>query len=261
MATWAERRKAFFVVIFSGLALALITLFAYPYFNKPPTCIDGLKNGTETGVDCGGECARACLFETEDVSLLWARAFRVVPGRYNAVAYLENKNQNVAAQKVSYRFRFADSNNVFIGKREGETFIPPAGRFAIFAPAIDLGNSIPVYTTFEFTSVPDWVRLPEELVRQLNVTVTDAEVIEEDVAPKLFANVRNNSLFKIPEVSVVAILYDSNGNVLNASSTYLEVLDPETIEPVSYTWPEPFEGRVIMKELIPYYDLFKVAID
>lgn len=232
-----------------------------PYLNKPPTCFDGKQNGAEAGVDCGGECARACMSESEDTSLLWARVFRVLPGRYNAVAYLENKNANTAAQKVSYRFRFADSNNVYIGKREGTTFIPTAGRFAIFEPAIDLGNSVPVYTTFEFTSAPDWIRLPAELVRQVNVTISDSEIIEEGVAPKLFANVRNNSLFKIPGLSVVTILYDADGNALSASSTYLDVLPPETTLPISFTWPEPYVGRAVVKEFIPLYDIFLVGLD
>ena len=185
--------------------------------------------------------------------------FKVLRGRYNALAYLESKNENTAVRKVGYRFRFADSNNIYIGKREGETFLPTAGRFAIFEPAIDLGNSMPVYTTFEFTAEPDWVRVPQELVRQVYISVSDIQLEGEGSAPKLFANVRNHSLFKVPSLSVVAILYDSLGNTLTASSTYLDVLPGEASAPGSFTWPESYGGEAAVKELIPMYDIFRVG--
>ena len=103
-----------------------------PSLNKIPTCTDGKQNGDEIGIDCGGSCANACLSQVDAVFVLWVCAFEIVPGRYNAVAYLVNHNKNAVVQKVNYRFRFADANNVYIGKREGSTFIPPGGNFAVF---------------------------------------------------------------------------------------------------------------------------------
>lgn len=256
--TWAKRRQLFFLGVIFGLAGIAVFFVISPYINKPPTCFDGKQNGAETGADCGGACQLQCTFEAEKISVLWARAFEVLPGRYNAVAYLESKNENTAVDQVSYRFRFADSNNIYIGKREGVTFIPPAGRFAIFEPAIDLGNSVPVYTTFEFTSEPAWLNVSPEKVRQLNITAYDIELQDEDTAPKLFASIRNDSLFGIPEVSVVAILYDELGNALAASSTYLDSLPAETILPLSYTWPKSYGGLAKVKELIPMFNIFRV---
>src|SRR3989344_7605336 len=156
-ANWAVKRQLFFIGVLVLFFLAAGFLIAYPYISKPPSCADGKQNGTETGVDCGGLCQRACLDQVDPLTILWARSFRVVAGRYNAVAYLENKNKTAAISKINYRFRFADKDNVFIGKREGSTYVPPAGRYAIFEPAIDVGNSVPLYTTFEFTQAPEWI--------------------------------------------------------------------------------------------------------
>src|SRR3989344_1070411 len=162
--TWAFKRQIFYIAILFLVILVFGFLIAYPRLNKAPTCSDGRKNGTETGIDCGGICARACMMQVDAISVLWTRAFKVVPGRYNAVAYLENHNKNVAIDKISYRFRFADKNNIYIGKREGTTTVPPSGKFAVFAPAIDIGNSIPVYVTFQFTSEPVWLAVPQEKI-------------------------------------------------------------------------------------------------
>ena len=258
--TWAFRRQFFYIIILVLFFSFFGFLIVYPSFNKPPTCTDSKQNGDETGVDCGRSCANACFAQVDEVSVLWARAFRVVPGHYNAVAYLENHNKNTAIDKITYRFRFADANNVYIGKREGSTYIPPSGKFAVFEPGIDIGNSIPVYVTFEFTQIPQWMTVSQEKINQLKVLVSNINLVGEDTSPVLSATIKNNSLFTIKEMDVVAILYDVNHNAVSASRTYLDVLNPEETRVISFTWPEPFVTPIIVKEIIPIYNIFSVQL-
>jgi len=202
----------------------------------------------------------ACTFQVDEISILWSRIFKVVDGRYNAVAYLENHNKNTSIFKIGYRFRFADKNNVYIGKREGTTYVPPSGKFAVFEPAIDIGNSVPVYTSFEFTEMPVWIQVPQEKIDQLKVLVSDIKLENEITSPKLSAVVKNTSLFQIPEVNIVTILYDEEGNAINSSRTYLDTLLGEESKEVTFTWPEPFLKSVITKEIIPMYNIFSVKL-
>ena len=257
---WALKRQILYstiVIIFLGTIGFLI---AYPYINVAPTCTDGKQNGTETGVDCGGSCMKACTIQVDQVSVLWSRAFEVVPGRYNAVAYLENHNENTAVYKISYRFRFADKDNVYIGKREGETYVPPKGKFAVFEGAIDLGSSVPVYTTFQFTEEPIWVSVSKEEVNQLKVFVSDIKLENENTVPKLSAVVKNDSLYRIPEVSFVVILYDALGNAVSASHTYLDVLQGGESADLNFTWREPITTPIVAKEIIPIFNIFSVKL-
>jgi hypothetical protein len=258
--SWALRRQIFYIVVLILLLSALGFLIIYPRLTKAPTCTDGIKNGTETEIDCGGSCAGACSDQMQAVSVLWARAFEVVPGHYNAVAYIINHNKNAAAEKVSYRFRFADANNVYIGKREGTTFIPTAGNFAVFAPAIDVGNSIPVYVTFEFTETPQWLQVAQAKIDQLKVLVSNIQLTNQDTSPRLSATIKNNSLFTIPDINIVAILYDKSGNAVSVSNTYLNQMAPLNSTDLNFTWPEPISGTVVQKELIPIYDIFSVKL-
>jgi len=258
--TWAARRKFFYLAIVAGVVLFFIYLTIRPYINKTPTCTDGKQNGDETGLDCGGSCQLACTIQVDKLSVIWSRAFEVVPGRYNAVAYLENHNKDVVINSISYRFRFADKDNVYIGKREGTSYIPPSGKFAIFEPAIDLGSSVPVYTSFEFTQEPTWINVPGEKVNQLKILVSDIKLENEDTSPKLSAVVKNNSLFQIPEVNIVAILYDEKGNIVSSSKTYLDVMDGEEIKTINFTWPQAFKDKVIVKEIIPMFNIFSVKL-
>ena len=253
--TWALQRQLLYIIILILIFSLLGFFFLSSVFSKPPTCEDGKQNGGESGVDCGGLCKRACLAQVDEISILWARSFKVVPGRYNAVAYVENHNPSEAVSKINYRFRFADENNVYIGKREGSTYIPPSGRFAIFEPGIDSGNSVPVYTTFEFTETPEWIRISPEKMRDIRVTVSDINLTGEKESPALSAMIKNDSLFFLKDVDVVAILYGKDKNVVSASRTYLELLRPEESKDIHFTWPEPLPAEVVTKEIIPIYNI------
>jgi len=258
--TWAFKRQLFYVGVLVLFFLILGFLVVYPYFNRPPSCTDGRQNGSETGVDCGGLCEIACIESVSPLTVFWARTFEVAAGRYNAVAYIENPNKSQAIRSVKYKFRFADKNNVYIGSREGVTPIPPAGRYAIFEPAINVGNSVPVYTTFEFTETPIWREVPRDLSGQVKVQVANMELTGETSTPRLTANIRNNSLFTIPNVAAIALLYDRGGNVIAASRTFIEKLPGEGSLGVAFTWPKPIEGVVVAKEIIPVFDIFAAKL-
>ena len=259
--TWALKRQIFYVIVLLLFISVFGFLIIYPRLNKAPTCFDLKQNGDETGVDSGGSCLNADPTKVNEVSILWSRAFKVIPGRYNAVAYIVNHNKNTAAQKVNYRFRFADKNNIYIGKREGSTFIPPGGNFVVFEPGIDIGNSIPVYSTFEFTGKPSWLQVPENKISQLKILVSDIELKDVDTSPKLSAVVKNNSLFTIPNVGVIAILYDGSGNAISTSRTYLNKLSPLQSSDINFTWPEALPGVVVEQEIIPMYDIFSAKLE
>jgi hypothetical protein len=258
--TWAIKRQIFYVLILVIAISVLGFLISYPLLSKTPSCQDNKQNGDEVGIDCGGTCVRACLSQVDQISVIWARAFRVVPGRYNAVAYLENHNTNAVVNRIKYKFRFADENNIYIGKREGETIIPAGGHFAVFETAINIGNSIPVYTIFEFTETPVWITVPKEKIDQLKIVVSDIKLENPDTNPVLSATVKNNSLLIISAVNVIAILYDAGGNAISASRTYLEKLSGEEKTEVRFTWPEPISGKVVTKEIIPIFDIFSVKL-
>lgn len=253
---WALKRQLIYISLVILFIIFVGFLFARPYINKAPTCMDAKQNGDETGIDCGGSCQLACTLEVDKLSVLWSRVFKVLDGRYNAVAYVQNHNTNTAINKINYRFRFADKDNLFLAKREGATYVPPGGKFAVFEPAIDMGNSIPVYTTFEFTEEPVWIQVDQDKINQLKVFTSDIVLEGESTSPKLSAVVENNSLFTIPDINVVVILYDALGNAISTSRTYIDVLRGEESKTVNFTWPEPFSKEVISKEIIPIFNIF-----
>ena len=220
--TWAMQRQLFYVGVLLLFFLIFGFLITYSRFNQPPTCTDLKQNGSETGVDCGGSCQLACLAQVDPITILWSRAFKVIPGRYNAVAYLENRNKS--------------------------------------EPGIDVGNSIPVYTTFEWAEAPVWTQVSEQKLDQLKIFISNINLEGQMSAPRLSATVKNSSLFAIPDVTVVAILYNDSGNAVSVSRTYLDKLNPEESAQINFTWPEPIQETVVAKEIIPMFDIFKAKL-
>lgn len=253
--TWALRHQLFYLGIVVLFLALMASLIIYPRLNREPTCFDGRQNGAETGVDCGGGCALACLAEVENVKVLWARSFEVVPGRYNALAYLVNHNRNKIVESMRYRFRFADENNLYLGERRGEAHVPSGGSFAVFEGGIEFFSSIPVYTTFEIESYSPWLQVTEEEASQVKVLVSDIVLTNPDTAPALSAKIENNSLFMIPETGVIAILYDAEHNAVNISRTLVEDLAGEEVRTIRFTWPEPLPRPIALREIIPIFNI------
>ena len=74
--------------------------------------------------------------------------------------------------------------------------------------------------------------------------------------PRMSATIKNNSLYIIPKLDVVTILYDEKGNAVTTSRTYLDVLRAEESEDINFTWPEPILPKIVVKEIIPMYNIF-----
>src|SRR5579863_6726299 len=123
--TWSARRQ----LLYYGVAFVVVAVLFYfsyqTFFTSAPTCFDGVQNGDETGVDCGGSCSLICPNQAHAPVVEWARPFEVSPGDYTAAAYIENPNVGAGAKQVPYSFQLFDSSNSFIVERDGVIDIPP----------------------------------------------------------------------------------------------------------------------------------------
>jgi len=195
------------------------------------------KNGDEAGVDCGGSCRQICDFQRPEPVILWSRINRVVPGVYNATAYVENTNLDVGVPQASYSFRLYDETGILVAERQGVTFVPPSKTFAIFEGGIESGERIATRVNFEFTSPFIW-RTSEN--RSADIVISNKRLTEKSGLPRAEAEVKNISLAPFSDLELVAIVYRADGNAINFSRTTIDFLDKGAIVPVVFTWPEVF---------------------
>ncbi|MBV9349213.1 MAG: hypothetical protein JO026_00500 [Patescibacteria group bacterium] len=68
---------------------------------------------------------------------------------------------------------------------------------------------------------------------------------------RLSARIRNISVRPVPAAVITALLYDANGNLVNASQTTVSELLPEGEKDIVFTWQEPFSEPVVRAEITP----------
>lgn len=240
-----NRRWAFFRRVQYGTGLTLFCVVAFllvyqQFFYEVPTCFDSRHNGEEAGVDCGGVCTRICAFTVEPPSATWARSFRVVDGQYNAVAYIENRNRIAASPELHYTFSLYDAEGL-IAERKGSTILPPDSVYPVFEARIDTGKRIPTQTFIALDPVEMW--LPATVGRD-QFTVTSRKLLNADSKPTLEAKIRNNDLTVTNEVEIVATIFDTYGNALTSSRTFINDFAPRSEATAVFTWPEPIAKTV-----------------
>ncbi len=257
--SWGAKRKIlYFAIVFIAIVIGILIML-WPSLDKEPTCFDGKMNGAESGIDCGGACAKVCTPEALQLVTLWARAFKVEDGTYNLMAYVENQNRESGVPMMAYEFKVYDDKNIFIGRTSGTTFVTSNDRTAVFAPSFDAGNRIPGRVTFEWTSAPTWIKVDRNQKNALAVSADKKTISNMLGAPKLEAVIVNNTLNELKDLDVYAILYDESGNVITVSKTLIERLEKTGTAPVVFTWPEPLVARPARIDIFPQINIFELS--
>ncbi len=237
MALWATKRRFIYgggTIIISAL---IVGALGYKLFYRAPTCFDGIKDGGETGIDCGGGCQRLCTSDALDPIVLWQKIFNISGDVYSAVALAENPNNNSENPRVTYRFDIYDANNRVITSVEGETSIPKGKKFMILEPGIVLKNQKPKFVEFKLLTYGPWQK---NTTSDPDVRVTNSSLQSTSTSPHITGTITNNSLQNIHQVELDAIVLDGNDNAVAASRTFVDNLLKRTSQDFVFTWPKPF---------------------
>ncbi|MEN9920973.1 MAG: hypothetical protein RL538_866 [Candidatus Parcubacteria bacterium] len=238
---WAFWRRVQYgtgFLLFSSMVSGLVYL---GFFYSPGNCFDGVMNRYETGVDCGGGCVRICAAEVIPPRITWAESFEIVPGQYNAVAYVENANQIASTPELSYTFELLDGNEV-IATREGKTILPPDSVYPIFEGRIFTTGSRKVTSTRLTLRAADmWIPASagREQFMTSNIILTGA-----DEKPRLEAKLENTAVSDAGQIEVVATLFNDQGEPVTASQTFVDALTARTSKNIVFTWPNPLTKTV-----------------
>ncbi len=254
---WSRQHQVKIISVISGIVLIILGVIVYfNFIKRDPTCFDKQQNQDERGVDCGGICSLMCVADTKPLIPLWTRPLKITGDVYSVVSYIENQNMGNGVARVPYEIRIFDDKNVLVSEPiRGETFVGPNDGTAIFETAIRVGQRVPKTAFLTFLEQPKFYRIDDRFNDQ-NLVIENNVLSDIETVPKLSAVVRNRTLETFNSIPVVAIIYDINGNALGASQTFIETIGPEESVNVYFSWPEPFSGTPVRREIIPRINPF-----
>ncbi|MEX2010497.1 MAG: hypothetical protein WD874_01690, partial [Parcubacteria group bacterium] len=249
MNQWSLRRRriVLFIVLTTLIILVGVPMFFFVY--KAPTCADGVMNGDESGVDCGGSCESLCRAESLPIVLKGdPRVLRVATSTYVAVAYAENPNVSGEVYRAGYTFKIFDATStVPVKVISGSTYIPANSSIAIFEGTFNIVETVPERAIFEWDKDLEWKRVS---TRASRVEVTYDGLILASTTPRLDASAENLTPENISNIDLVALIFDETGTIIGASKTFINDLPRGGKEAVVFTWPEPFLGSPVSIEIV-----------
>lgn len=248
MASWAQKRKFLYGGVTFVIVVCALCVPVFLYFYQAPTCSDGIMNGSETGVDCGGACQKLCQTSFLSPVVRWTRFEKVATGLYNVGSYLINPNPSAQATNAPYRISLFDDKGILITSYQGMVTLPPHRNTIAFKAAVNVGTRTPAQAIFEWTQAPQWVPRSDALS---SIQIGTKTYSEDGPGSSLQVDLKNMSAVSIGPVSVYAVLYDKDANVLGFSKTIVDSIDARSSATAPFTWPISHDNRVISVEVLP----------
>lgn len=244
--SWAQRQRKKLIFLFSIVAFTLLSVYLTIGLYAPPSCFDEKKNQDELEIDCGGSCSLMCASQIQPLNTIWVRSYESSPGLWSAFAYIENSNPAAEVLNARYRFKLFDKDNVIIKEIEDSTFITQEIILPVFSGRIDVGDAKPYRTEFE------WI---EPLVWTSAKNIYKVELEEQKLSnatkkPEITGVIVNKEAFRLENVEVVAIVYNTQENVIAVSKTYVDAIPARGKQNITFSWPYPFNAFPYRWQLI-----------
>ena len=183
------------------------------------TCFDGIKNGQEEEVDCGGSCEKSCPPKKPESKALSIKKFQIIEGggKCDLVAIISNPNTVLGAQHVPYTFKWGGYT------KSSQFFIYPSEERYLADINIDCQSS--GEPTLEIGEPGSWeffrgfekprLEIPDSKLNPLEGPYEFAEIV---------GNVFNKSSFDLQEIEIYAALQNNQEDIVAINKTTINAI-------------------------------------
>jgi len=252
-------KRVFKRLVILSIFISILTLLSLGiYFSQRlvPSCVDGIKNQKEEGIDCGGPCPPCELVYAQNPVLLWIKIFSPQEGVYDLVVKIKNPNQNYGSGEVPYQLGLYDSKGGLIKLLKGTTFILPNQTKYLVLNRIK-SEQIVKKAILSFGEI-HWQEL-KNLTSELFIKGKKYYLIS-DSDKAGFSQARgvvvNHSNFDFDKVGINILLFDDSHRLLSAQNTEIRTLLAGQEREFIVTWFNPIEGKVASVEMEAETNLF-----
>lgn len=227
--------KQFLYGTFYLLILAGIGWVIYSVNLKPaPSCFDNRQNGSETGIDCGGNCVSCEIKNMQPLFLTPAIIFSV-DRNFSAAAEIRNPNSGYGA-RFDYEVNFYDSAGQVLRTIKNKSFAYAGETKNIIEAGVKITEGIPSRSEIKIdASGIKWKKAQDFF--QPNITLNEADFMDEKNQVSISGSLKNSNNFAVSKVILNAFLVDKLGVKIGVSKTELQNLDPFIAENFKISFP------------------------
>ncbi len=263
-----RRRKQFIIafVFFSVLFVLGYIIFSNININKDiimgASCTDGIKNGDEEGVDCGGMLCTPCDIKYLKPLSVLDSGFIKGNEYYDAYAYIQNPNSQYGVPKFKYKFKFYDKSKQFIDEVVGEGYILAGEKKYIIETNIKLEED-PEFVTFTFMDDNfKWQKQKRVNIKLpiFSKTFEDVRYLQIPAKYQASGTLENQSQYSFLNVDVYVFLLDENNEIISLNKTLVNNLRSQEKRRVVVSWFEDVNVDKLKKlEFKAYTNVFDDA--
>ena len=250
---WATKRKIIYATVIIVL-LVVYLLYHYRALISPsPTCFDGVQNGLEEGIDCGGSCSLMCVSSVKPLTLEWSRFIKTQDNTYDLVAYISNKNVNNTAISTPYDLSLINKEGRKIFESRGQVVSPVNTSFPIIIQNVSVTDE-PAQITASISQNKHYKTVLNG--NDLLISIKSKTLEEGNDISRVYVTAVNNTLNTLNKVKVDVILFDENKNAVGVGETIIDRLLGEEEKQLIFTWNTPFAKHPVIIDVYPIINPF-----
>jgi len=243
-----RRRKKIIIIAIPILVILLIVLIKVFFIKPAPTCFDGIKNGTEEGIDCGGPCIPCGIKYAMPIELISTKV--LAENLNNSLILIKIKNSN-----ANYGVHFGYTATLYsvFGERlavitDKNFILPFSTKYLLLqkvsVPAEKINR---VEIKFDYTQ-NDWFYSTNRTEQLFSIPDKRLRMMRPDEAGflELLAQIKNNTNMDFSEVDLIILLFSKTGEIINAAKTKIYNLPAYNTRSINYVWQYSFPNSNIL---------------
>ena len=197
----------FYCIVFASLGFAFYKVIIFP---STFSCFDGKMNGTESGVDCGGDCNDCALKASESLRISEKpEIFSTESGRAFVLFEITNPNSYFHASRVDYSMDIYGVSGYVIETVSGSDAVFASEQRFIYVDGIKTLSKNIDKINVNLGEIA-WQATKEIILPEITV-LKNIETVIENGALKVTGFIKNQSSLSAEEVRLIAILKNSFG--------------------------------------------------